>query len=422
MALASWWAVSVTVIAFVAYRIVPSRLRLYVLLLASIGFYASAGVRDMLVMSGLALFTWVIGRTIAVRPTRARLALGVAGVLAVLIGFKYLPMAAETANVLLRLAGSNAAVSVPHVTLPIGLSFVSFALIHFLVETYRGAAVPDVARFSLYTFFFPTVTLGPIKRYPDFIADAQAVEKQGAALPGSSDVGGGLWRILRGLVRKFVIADTVAMLVPYMTEPGGSRAMALVGVIAFSLQIYFDFAGYSDIAIGIARLFGFHILENFDRPYLQRNISDFWKHWHISLTRFITEYVFIPLGGSRASWWRVALNTMIAMGLSGLWHGAGWNFVVWGLYHGAGLVVLRWWQKGIRALRHRSPAFDRALGALPVSATGHVSAWVLTVSFVWLGWVLFALPIDSAVAVYVKLLGLPAGTGTGLLRLLGGGV
>ncbi|MHB1018485.1 MAG: MBOAT family O-acyltransferase [Coriobacteriia bacterium] len=422
MALASWWAVSVAVVALVAYRIVTPRLRLWVLLLASIGFYAPAGVRDVLVTSGLALFTWVAGRAIAARPTRGRLALGVAGVLAVLTGFKYLPMAAETANVLLRLAGSNVAVPVPQVTLPLGLSFVSFALIHFLVETYRGSAVPDVVRFSLYTFFFPTVTLGPIKRYPEFIADTESVAGAGEALPGRSDVGEGLWGILRGLVRKFVIADTVAVLVPYMTEPGGSRAMALVGIAAFSLRIYFDFAGYSDIAIGTARLFGFHILENFDRPYLQRNISDFWKHWHISLTRFITEYVFIPLGGSRASVWRVALNTMIAMGLSGLWHGAGWNFVVWGLYHGAGLVVLRWWKKGVKALRDRSPAFDRAVSARPVSAIGHTSAWLLTLSFVWLGWVLFALPIESAAAVYAKLLGLPPGTGAGLLRLLGGAV
>lgn len=394
-------------------------MRGYVLLAASIGFYAPAGTRDVLVTGGLVLFTWLAGRAIASRPTRLRLAFGVAGVLAVLIGFKYLTMAAETANVVLRMVGSTAALAVPQVALPLGLSFVTFALIHFLVEAYRGAPVPGAAGFALYAFFFPTVTLGPIKRYPDFANDLDAVES-GSALPDSNDVSAGLVRILRGLVRKFVIADTVAALVPYMTEPGGSRAMALVGIAAYSLRIYFDFAGYSDMAIGVARLFGFRIMENFDRPYLQRNISEFWKHWHISLTRFITEYVFIPLGGSRAVWWRVAINTMVAMGLSGLWHGAGWNFVAWGLYHGAGLVVLRWWTKGIASLRRRIPAFDRVVSGAGVSTAAHVASWSLTLAFVWLGWVLFALPIASAASVYAKLLGLPPGTGAGLLRLLGG--
>ncbi|MRR13808.1 MBOAT family protein, partial [bacterium] len=332
------------------------------------------------------LFTWLAGRAIVARPTRIRLAVGVIGVLTALVGFKYMTMVAETVNVVARLLSSSFSVTVPQVTLPLGLSFVTFALVHFLVEAYRGAVVPGVANFALYAFFFPTVTLGPIKRYPDFASDLESLTESKDALPTGGDFSEGLVRILRGLVRKFVVADTVAVLVPYMTEPGGSRAMAVVGIIAFSLRIYYDFAGYSDIAIGVARLFGFRIMENFDRPYLQRNISEFWKHWHISLTRFITEYVFIPLGGSRASWWRVAVNTMVAMGVSGLWHGAGWNFVAWGLYHGAGLALPRWWAKGTAAFRRRLSALGRGWGGKGVPAFAHSAAGGGALCCVWLVW------------------------------------
>jgi alginate O-acetyltransferase complex protein AlgI len=208
-------------------------------------------------------------------------------------------------------------------------------------------------------------------------------------------------RIVFGLVKKVVLADTVAGLTGQLMSGTITPISGLVlAIYAFTFQIWLDFSGYSDIAIGISRILGFKICENFDRPYLQPNIAEFWGHWHMSLTRFITEYIFIPLGGSRVGRLKTARNTMISMGLSGLWHGAAWHYVVWGLYHGVGLVTHRWFKETVGAAKHRWPAFAHTFRH-PVPK--HIAHWVavfITFHFVAFGWVLFAVDLPTAYKIF----------------------
>jgi alginate O-acetyltransferase complex protein AlgI len=245
---------------------------------------------------------------------------------------------------------------------------------------------------ALFTLFFPTMVAGPIKRYQNFAPQIDAVRAFEPLIFAA-----GTYRIAIGLVKKVVIADSMTPLVAPLSAPGPlyDQGDYWIGVLAYTIKIYFDFSGYSDIAIGLASLLGYDILENFDRPYRARNISQFWRRWHISLSSWIRDYLFVPLGGSRRPGLTL-VNLAVVMAIAGLWHGAAWHFVIWGLWHGFGLAVHRLWGTFVVS---RVPALGRGVGWRAASV-------VTTFVFVSLGWIFFASPtIPTALTVFANLAG-----------------
>ena len=274
---------------------------------------------------------------------------------------------------------------------PLAISFFTFEFIHLAAERGKGnlKRLPFADYFA-FIFFFPTMVAGPIKRYQQF--ETGLGEKRLTA----NDVLEGLFRILLGFFKKTVLADNLNTLLLEFGSPAKTHNLLLLtgAIVIYGFRIYWDFAGYSDIAIGTARLFGFRVPENFLFPYLQTNISHFWRHWHISLYSWLIDYVFIPLGGSRGSLPRTLLNILLVMLISGLWHGAAWNFVLWGLWHGLLLVGHRLYADKLK------PRLPRSLvaGFLP-----GVFNYSLTMLVVWIGWMLFMWPLRD-VGIYLNLL------------------
>jgi len=275
----------------------------------------------------------------------------------------------------------------PGAFLPLGISFFTFEFIHYAVDRYRGkAAAGSAAEYLAFIMFFPTMVAGPIKRYEDFLPKLRLAEA------GAIDLEIGITRILVGLVKKFAVADLMTAFTVHLNRADiaiASRGVLPLWLLAYGIKIYFDFAGYSDIAIGSARLFGIQVPENFDWPYLRSNIAEFWRCWHISLSRWLLDYVFIPLGGSRAARLRIYANLLATMLVSGVWHGAGTNFAVWGLWHGMLLTGHRIW----RDLRpDRAPTVGR-----------QVFGGVLTFVLVNIGWAFFCMDLPTARFFFLRL-------------------
>lgn len=267
--------------------------------------------------------------------------------------------------------------------LPLGISFFTFEFIHYAVDRYKGTTPPGRMRdYMAFILFFPTMVAGPIKRYQDFLPTLLAPEPDWA-----TNWHRGITRILVGLVKKFAVADVMTAFTDHLNKADIAQAhrwVLPVWLLAYGIKIYFDFSAYSDIAIGSARLFGIKVKENFDWPYFRTNIADFWQSWHISLYRWLVDYVFIPLGGSRVSVPLVYRNVLLTMLLSGIWHGAGLNFLVWGLWHGALLSIHRLW-KSWRGEPQAAP-----------SSLGKMASWVLTFTSVNLGWAFFVMDLPTA--------------------------
>ena len=336
MSFGTWLFTAFVTLTVCAYWLVPRPVRPWLLLVASYVFYAWAFPSYAVLLAVITVLAWLVGNR-AAQGSKRWLTAGILGILGVLAVFKYSGMAITTWEVLVgRLGVSLPTPPVPEIVAPLGLSFITFGIIHYFVAVYRGAAPEHLRDFFLYVSFFPTVTLGPIKLYEPFDSDLNAQRR-----PNRDEVAYAIWRITAGLAKKLVLAEALFPLVRplYAPVPHKSVAVLLIAIYAYGLRLYFDFAGYSDIAIGISRLFGFKIIENFNWPYIRRNLGEFWRCWHASLTRFITQYIYIPLGGSRRGELNRARNVMIAFLASGLWHGADWHFVAWGAWHGVGLVI-----------------------------------------------------------------------------------
>ncbi|MFA7368035.1 MAG: MBOAT family O-acyltransferase [Kiritimatiellales bacterium] len=303
------------------------------------------------------------------RLQRAGIVLSLSANLALLGFFKYFNFGVDSLNAVLPEAWRLT--DVMRVTLPLGISFYTFQSMSYTIDVYRGhvKATRNLIDFACYVTLFPQLVAGPIVRYCD-VAYQMMHRTMSRAMFVS-----GISRFTTGLAKKVLIANTVAkacegifQLPPeQMTAP-----LAWIGMICYSLQIYYDFSGYSDMAIGLGRMFGFEFLENFNYPYVARSIQDFWRRWHISLSTWFRDYLYIPLGGSRKSNKRTYLNLIIVFFLCGLWHGANWAFVIWGLYHGFFLVIERM-------------GLDKLLKRLPV-ALQHF----YTLLVVMTGWLLFA--------------------------------
>jgi alginate O-acetyltransferase complex protein AlgI len=352
----------------------PRALRNSTLLLSSIIFYgwgAPQVVGFLLIGSLFDFFCspWIVPGALSPQRRRALFTFAVIANLSALLYYKYFNFAAAEISRLFIAIGVTP-LTWTSVVLPIGISFFTFHKISYLGDVYRGKVSPSRSAidYCLYILFFPQLIAGPIIRYADVAGQFQT---RVHSLEGVFE---GLSRFCFGLGKKVLIADSLGAVVdPLFALKATQLSVGTVWLAAFcySLQIFFDFSGYSDMAIGLAKVFGFSFRENFDRPYQSHSFTEFWRRWHISLSTFMREYVYIPLGGNRGSEVRMHINLWATFLLSGLWHGASWNFLVWGAYHGAFLTLDRLgWQKISDSL----PRF------IPV---------LLTFVLVTIGWVFF---------------------------------
>jgi alginate O-acetyltransferase complex protein AlgI len=353
-------------LVLLVYLPLPQRGRNAWLLLASLVFYAWGGVSYSAVLWASIGINYACGRALARNPQRWVLALGVGGNLSLLAIFKYANFFTENINELLRWQ-SIPPFELPRIALPLGISFYTFQAISYLVDVYRGTTPGQrsLPRLALFISLFPQLIAGPIVRY-HVIA-----EQLKQRTVGWADLAIGLRRFLIGLAKKVLLANNFALLADeiFNLDPATmSPATAWAGAGLYALQIFFDFSGYSDMAIGLGRLFGFRIPENFNYPYISRSIREFWRRWHITLSEWFRDYLYIPLGGNRGGRRATYRNLLIVFLLTGLWHGAAWHFLIWGLWHGFFMVLER----------------QRWFPRLPV-AVAHGYALLV----VLLGWVLF---------------------------------
>jgi alginate O-acetyltransferase complex protein AlgI len=357
------------------------------LVAASLFFYAWWRVEYLALLAASIAVNFIVGRTVMRRatqglPTRAILVAGIAFNLVILGYFKYANFFMENLATLLGTAA-------PHldVILPIGISFFTFTQIAFLVDAHkRKAAEPDPVNYSLFVTYFPHLLAGPILHHREMMP--QFADPTNKRLDWEN-VARGLALLTIGLAKKVLIADELAL---QSNAAFGSVVPLTFGdawfaILCYTMQIYFDFSGYTDMALGMAQMMNIRLPQNFDSPYRRRNLQEFWRHWHMTLTRFLRDYVYIPLGGNRRGEAYTALAIVVTFLLGGLWHGAHWTFVLWGLLNGVGLVALRLWSRtGLRI-----PA---------------IAAWAITFFFVNMAWVLFRAPdLATAISFYSTLFG-----------------
>ncbi len=365
-----------------AYWVLPQRFRWVLLLIASYGFCGTCAPTFLLWIVLCTLVAYALGRLIGwiSHPSgrKALLALGIVSILGLLFVLKYLGFADKILRALFGYVGLTYQVTPPNLLLPVGISFYTLQSVGYLIDVYRGKVEPEthLGLFALFTAFFPKLASGPIERAEHLIPQFREAHSLDA-----SQVFSGLRLMVWGMFKKVVVADRLAV---YVNEvygnPGGHTGWTIVIATLFSaVHIYSDFSGYSDIAVGVARLLGLELIQNFRQPYLASSLSEFWRRWHISLSTWFRDYLYIPLGGSRVPRWRWSLNIFIVFLVSGLWHGADWTFVLWGALHGGYLVLERWGKNVIDrvagALRLDHPAVRRTIGTVVT---------ILLVSFAWI--------------------------------------
>jgi alginate O-acetyltransferase complex protein AlgI len=352
------------------------------LLLASLGFYAwGEPVFVFLMMISIAI-TWLAGLHIQRGKNKGLLALIVTYHILILFLFKYLAFVVKEICLLVGCAEIQI-----NISLPIGISYFTFQLMSYLFDVYYGNAEPqkNILYLGLYISFFPQLIAGPIVRY-SHIADQIENRVESSELFVS-----GMQRFIYGLAKKVLVADYVAVIadVSFGNINNQSVLMAWLGAIAYTLQIYFDFSGYSDMAIGLGRMFGFSFMENFNYPYISRSITEFWRRWHMSLSSWFRDYVYIPLGGNRCSKGRWIFNLFVVWALTGIWHGANWTFLVWGLVYFIFLLI------------EKLTGISKKLGFF---------GYITTAIIVMLNWVIFRADTISEAFSYMKNM---IGIGTG---------
>lgn len=369
-------------IMLAVYYIAPFRLKNGLLLTGSLFFYAWGEPVYIVLMMLSILLNYFCGMDIennSENEARAKRSLIFAVVVNILllVFFKYFGFFVESINGLFR-------VHIPYreLALPIGISFYTFQELSYIIDVYRGKvkAQHSLVDFALYVSLFPQLIAGPIVCYEE-------IEEQLSSRKISArKLGNGAMLFIVGLAKKVILANTMGEIFEQITSTATSNLtvlMAWLGCITYAFQIYFDFSGYSDMAIGLGRMFGFEFRKNFDIPYVSKSVTEFWRRWHISLSSWFREYVYIPLGGNRVTISRNILNLMIVWALTGMWHGAAWNFIVWGLYYGVILVFEKY-------------VWGAIVDSLP-AALQHVYALVL----ILVGWVFFFSPSLGAAIRYL---------------------
>jgi alginate O-acetyltransferase complex protein AlgI len=365
----------------------PQWRRLGLLLAGCFAFYAHfAGAAGMLPIIVLAATTYVAG----LLRRRAILVAAMALPVLTLVFYKYTHFVALSVVALVNPAWGertdHLAGALLPITPPLAVSFFVFEFVHYLYDVNKGEpSIRNPAHFCAFAFFFPSLVAGPIKRYQPFLASLSS----GLASVTADDVKVGVVRVAIGLFKKLVIADNVAAglrywepAYPHLTLPSRWEFLLAIGI-----RILFDFSGYSDIAIGLGRMMGVTLPENFRWPYMATSVTEFWHRWHISLSTWVRDYIYIPLGGSRSGLARKVLNGLVAFALCGLWHGPSWNFAFWGVYHGVGLAI--------------SSNYEAALGPPGRTIAGFFSrfpfaGWAITLVFVLIGWLFFFYPFAEA--------------------------
>ncbi len=358
----------------VAYWVLPTRFRNLTLAATSLVFYALGGKAHVWLLIAMITANFIaglaIGRTRRRGARVANLALGVAvgANLAVLGLWKYAGFAAGQVDGIAQRFGWH----VPGISLalPLGISFFTFHCISYVVDVHRGTrpALSNPIDFTAYIAQFPQLVAGPIIRYHEI---ADQLGETGRDRLG--DFAAGMPRFVLGLSKKVLIADSVAPIADAafgLPTSGLGWQAAWLGIVAYTVQIYFDFSGYSDMAIGLGRMFGFQFPENFNRPYSAESMTDFWRRWHISLSSWFRDYLYVPLGGNRAGTMRTYRNLGIVFLLTGFWHGANWTFLIWGIYHGALLILER--RTGLATVKHRRAAAVRRTMTMLIVMVGWV--------------------------------------------------
>lgn len=373
-------------IVIAGYYILRGRVRNYWLLLVSIFFYAWNKPSFTVILLGSILLNYV-GALLVEKALEKNnkhnmklwLFITVAANLLLLFYYKYFNFTIDTLNRLF-----DVDIQFAEVILPIGISFFTFQGLSYVVDVYRGdvPAQRNVFKLGMYISMFPQLVAGPIVRYKDVAAE---IEDRRVSL---EDFSYGIQRFIIGLFKKIIIADTMAVIANAMFDRDpmlNAVSMAWLGIIAYSLQIFFDFSGYSDMAIGLGRMFGFHFLENFNYPYISKSITEFWRRWHISLSSFFRDYVYIPLGGNRR---HVYLNVAIVFLLTGIWHGAAFTYVAWGIWHGFFNIT----EKLLKSKRHSSDLISDKKEKSETAVRHYAAAGIqhiYTLLVVLIGWVIF---------------------------------
>ena len=367
----------------VLYYCAPRRFRNLILFIMSLFFYAWGEPVYIVIMLVSTLSDYSFGLlldrpNLSVGRRKGIVVLSVIVNLTLLSYFKYADFLIQNINALI---GTN--IPLTDLPLPIGISFYTFQSISYIIDVYRGTAKAqrNWIDFGTYVALFPQLVAGPIVKYNTI---AEQLNKRNESINMFAE---GVRRFTIGLAKKVLLANNIGLLwdtISSSSPDSLSILTAWLGIIAFAFQIYFDFSGYSDMAIGLGLMFGFRFNENFNKPYIAQSITDFWRRWHISLGSWFREYVYIPLGGNRRGLIIQMRNILIVWLLTGFWHGASWNFIMWGLYFGLILLVEKWW--GLQVLQ-RLPRFFR-----------HVYALVL----ILIGWVLFAFEEPSLIISYLS--------------------
>ncbi len=389
-------------VVLAVYYLVPYKVKNIVLLLASLFFYAWGEPVYVILMILSIVFNYFCGLDIKAReddPRRAKSAVifAIAVNLLILGFFKYFGFLMETVNAVL-----SADISYREPALPVGISFYTFQAVSYILDVYRKKTEPqrNILYFALYISMFPQLIAGPIVRYSDI--EGQLRKRKMSA----SKLGLGAMYFIMGLAKKVILANTAGEVFDEIAAlPAGNLSIltAWLGVFSYAFQIYFDFSGYSDMAVGLGKMFGFDFRKNFDYPYISKSVTEFWRRWHISLSTWFREYVYIPLGGSRCSVSRNIFNLMVVWTLTGMWHGAAWNFVAWGVYYGAVLIMEKY-------------IWGAAVNRLPGPAR-HIYTGII----VLVGWVFFFSPsIGYAMRYLLAMVGGGAGIvdATGVFLLL----
>lgn len=372
---------------FLYYKIIKTHdARNKLLLLFSLGFYAWGEPVFVLIMIGCILANYFFGRLLETGDgfgiekinTKIVLTLMLVFNLSILGIFKYAGFIVSNLNSIMRLN-----IPVPDIALPIGISFFTFQGISYVIDVYRkkAQAFKNPLDVGLYISFFPQLIAGPIVRYETI---ARELRERNATIDDFTD---GISRFIIGIAKKVILANQFALIADKaysLPTETLSSLMAFMGALAYMLQIYFDFSGYSDMAIGLGKLFGFHFSENFNHPYMAKSVSDFWRRWHISLGTWFRDYVYIPLGGSRVSFGKQFRNIAIVWICTGIWHGANWTFITWGIYFGV-LIILE-----------KFTGLDKYLEKSLI--LGHVYTMII----VFFGWILFRAQSITEAYSYIK--------------------
>lgn len=404
---AYWFLIFFSVVLIVFHATSSPFIRSLVLAVASVVFYwhfaGPAGVLPILAMG-------IVTYTVALAKNSIILNLGMVSCVMTLVFYKYTLFVFESITKLIPFFGNIPISTYAPTVAPLAISFFVFEFVHYLYDVKKGnQAIRKPLEFFHFAMFFPTLVAGPIKRFQQFIPALRHALQAGRVQ--SVDLQFGLLRLLTGFAKKLA-ADSLNAYVGYAGSTFAEYPVEIRWIIfaAIAMRIYLDFSGYSDMAIGAARMMGIKVPENFNWPYLATSLTSFWRRWHISLSSWIRDYLYVPLGGNRVGSARHAVNLVAVFFVCGLWHGAAWNFVFWGLFHGAGLIAESWlnplYARATSVFNNSSVQQNSSFATRTRDVMLMLPGWMLTTFFVWTGWLLFFYPPAQAFNMFLALFNL----------------